>query len=188
MKIIVTDIESNGLLRQDGAKFHCAWVADISEGDEPVMLGFRPEQVKEYITYLSDADIIIGHNSMGFDIPFLRLYCGLKYEGVQLDTMHMYRFLDPSRKNSSLKALAKEAKGQGKTSFDDAEDENEQWAEFTEGMYNYCKDDVLATLSGFLYLTKRLSFNFRDEDVVQEYLFFNGDINAIKRKQQGTAA
>lgn len=176
MKIVVTDIESNELLKKGSKtfKFHCAWIADISDSNEPVMLGFRPHQVEEYVKYLSDCDIIIGHNSMGFDIPALKVHYKLRWDGVQLDTQHFYRYLDPSRKNATLKAAAKEAKGQQKTGFDDAEEEEQQWAEFTEGMYVYCKDDVLATLAVFLYLCKKLGFDFRDPDVIEQYKFFNG--------------
>ena len=177
MKIVVTDIESNSLLMKGSKtfKFHCAWIADISDSDEPVMIGFRPHQVEEYVKYLSDCDIIIGHNSIGFDVPALKAYYKLRWDGVQLDTMHFYRYLDPSRKTSSLKALSQEAKGRVKTGFDDAEEEEQQWAEFTEGMYKYCEDDVLATLDGFLYLCKKLNFDFRDPDVIAQYQFFNGN-------------
>ena len=64
---LVFDIEADNLLPKI-SKFHCAGAIDIDTEEE---YWFRPHQLKEFLDLLDQADVIIAHNAMGYDIPAL---------------------------------------------------------------------------------------------------------------------
>ena len=175
IRCAVFDIETNGLIRE-GDKFHCAWIADITCRDDIKYHGFRPQQYHEFLQELKKYDIVIGHNIQGFDIPWLRLYLGLSGSFVVIDTLALYRFLDPSRKNASLKALGDEAQGNRKTSFEVEEAGQSKWDVFTEAMYQYCKDDVKTNVDGFFYLADKLKLDYQSQEFIDVYKVFYEEV------------
>jgi DNA polymerase-1 len=68
----VFDIETNGFLRELD-RIHCLWIADPAAGthddyaDQP---GYRP--IEEGIKRLEEADELIGHNIIKFDLPAIK--------------------------------------------------------------------------------------------------------------------
>lgn len=68
-KRYVFDIETNGLLIGGGDRVHCAVLYDI---DTDEIIGFRPNELGKFLKLYRAAEVLIGHNIIGFDIPFLQ--------------------------------------------------------------------------------------------------------------------
>lgn len=90
------DIETNGLLDQLD-RVHCLAIKDADTGeaadfaDQP---GYRP--IAEGLQLLADADIIAGHNVIGFDVPAIqKVYPWWTPRGRVRDTMVMARVVWP---------------------------------------------------------------------------------------------
>ncbi|MGL5583737.1 MAG: hypothetical protein ACRDCE_22720 [Cetobacterium sp.] len=158
LKIFVTDIEADNLF-QDITKFHCAWVINPITGEE---VGFRPHQFQEYINYLAQADVIVGHNVCDFDIPALiKLGGDLKPKAV-FDTLVLSRMLDPDRpQGHGLKAWGKFL---GILKGEYGEEEN-AWDVFSEDMYEYCQQDVRVTVELYKFLCGMAAFDWKNPPI-----------------------
>ena len=94
MTTLIFDIETNGLLH-DVTHIHCLGIYDTEtkqtlvyndEGDtEPLTRG---------IQRLEDADLIVGHNIINYDLPVIRkLYPWFQNTGRVLDTLVLSRMV-----------------------------------------------------------------------------------------------
>jgi DNA polymerase-1 len=99
----VFDCETNGLL-PDLTKLHCLAIKCLDTGkamsfaDQP---GHLP--IKDGLAILAQADLIIGHNVIGFDIPAIqKVYPDWKYRGVVRDTLVLTRLMWPHIKDSDF--------------------------------------------------------------------------------------
>ena len=131
MKEIVFDIEANGL------KPDTIWCIVAKPLGEPVV-SFGPSRIKEGIEYLKEADVLIGHNILGFDIPVLeRLHDVKLNDKVIKDTLVMSRLFNPIRENGhSLKTWGYVV-GMPKA------EQPEDWDSYNTDMLKYCQQDVI---------------------------------------------
>ena len=65
MKVVVGDLEANGLLAEVTI-IHCGVFKDINSGE---VRKFRPTQMKQMVAYLKTVDVLIMHNGIGYDFP-----------------------------------------------------------------------------------------------------------------------
>lgn len=151
-KVYVFDIETNGLYH-DGTVFHCGYIFDVETEER---WGFRPHQFLEFIDKLEEADIVVGHNVIDFDLAFIKkLHPELK-DFLVMDTLCLSRFLEPDRFGGhSLKAWG-ERLGDAKGSY--SEDTENAWDKFSEDMFDYCEQDVHLTLLLYLHLCREADF------------------------------
>ena len=103
---LVWDIEGDGLheivLDQKGqpkpeaTTVHCLVAVDIQTNE---MYTFRPHQIKEGWDLLCNAETIIGHNILGYDIPVMERIMGtpLPKEVKIVNTLLMAMLLWPDR-------------------------------------------------------------------------------------------
>ena len=158
-QMLVFDCETNGLLH-DVHEIHCIAIYD-SQKEETFVFNDRGGNcppITEALHWLTSADVIAGHNIIGYDIPVLRkTYPWFKYDGDVLDTLVLSRLYHPNlmeidkRRNvprmpmqlygrHSLEAYGYrlgEYKGEfGKTS---------DWKEWSQEMQDYCIQDVNVT-------------------------------------------
>ena len=72
-QMLVFDIETNGLLH-DVSTIHCIAIYDSTKEETFVFnnQGGNCPPITEALHWLSSADVIIGHNIIGYDIPVLR--------------------------------------------------------------------------------------------------------------------
>jgi DNA polymerase I-like protein with 3'-5' exonuclease and polymerase domains len=96
MTTLIFDLESNGLLDQLD-RLHCLAIKDADTGealdfaDQP---GYRP--IAEGLRLLADADVIAGHNVIGFDVPAIqKVYPEWTPRGTVRDTIVMARVIWP---------------------------------------------------------------------------------------------
>jgi len=140
MKLIF-DIETNGLLAhqltaeitQEANKIWCIVALD----EEDRLYTFKPDEIKEGVELLKSADVLIGHNIIGFDIPAIKKICGVDlYTHCKIiDTLTMSQLFNPTRdKGHSLKAWG------GKIDF--SKDDHEDFSQFSQAMLDYCIKDV----------------------------------------------
>ena len=128
------DIECNGLMPD---KIWCI-VAKEYKGDTFVFR-YDEDNIEEGIKLLQQADILIGHNIIGFDIPILkRLYnVDLLKDKEIIDTLVMSRLFNPTREGGhGLESWGYRLK------IYKAE-KPLQWDEFDPQMIPYCTQDVI---------------------------------------------
>lgn len=169
-KIFAFDIESDGLY--DTIKnVWCMWIRDIHTGEK---WGFRPHEIAKGIIKLQEADVVVGHNIIDFDLPALaKVYPALKGHTFQVvDTLCLSRFLQPDRNfesppGHSLKSWGIRL-GDAKGAYGD-EVEN-AWDKFSEEMFEYCEQDVNVTVLLYLTLCKAAGFDDCDPPVLTNTL------------------
>jgi DNA polymerase III alpha subunit (gram-positive type) len=127
---LVFDVEANGLYF-DANVIHCICAEDIETGE---VYEFRPDQVKEAISFLEKAEVLIGHNIINFDLPLIRKLHVFNWNGEIIDTLVWSRILFPERPSHSIESWAEE--------FGKKKVENEEWDVFTEHMLHRCTEDV----------------------------------------------
>ena len=163
------DLETNGLLH-DATRIHCIalyWCEDDrleSFNDEkyaasPKELPMASNySITTALSYLEVADVIIGHNIIGFDIPIIKkLYHWFDPSAAIVDTLLLSRLyhpnlLDIDKKHNwkhmplqlygrhSLEAYGYRL-GEYKVNF--AKTTN--WKEWSQEMQDYCMQDVVVT-------------------------------------------
>lgn len=129
-KKLIFDIETDNFYEQ-GKVIHCIVTMDIQTWE---VKSFGPDEIKEGIDYLDSASIIIGHNIIDFDIPFINKIYNWVPRALPRDTLIMSRLMFPSREFHSLDSWGKELK------FPKMECSN--FALYSEDMLKYCINDV----------------------------------------------
>lgn len=143
MSALVFDLESDGL--RDATKMWCLSASDIEEVvvDSWTILS---DNLEEGVKYLGGAGKLIGHNIIGFDLPFLRdIYNWQPANDVEIvDTLVISRLLNPDRRKPfryegksgphSLDCWAYRV-GKRKPSHDD-------WSQYSLEMLHRNREDV----------------------------------------------
>jgi len=166
---LVFDLETNGLLN-DATRIHCIAIHCVEENrtetfndekyaDSPKDLPMGGAySITTGLQWLQVADIIIGHNILGFDIPVAkRLYPWFTPPDNVLDTLLLSRLYHPNLldidKRNNWKDMP--AKLQGRHSLESygyrlGENKGEfsketDWKEWSQEMQDYCVQDVAVT-------------------------------------------
>jgi DNA polymerase I len=95
----IFDLESDGLLNEL-TKIHCLALIDIDTGKPH---SFDPREVQWGVGLLTDADLIVGHNIIGFDIPALEKVYGFKTRALVRDTLVCTRLMWPHVKDDDFR-------------------------------------------------------------------------------------
>ena len=159
---LVFDLETDGLLN-DATKIHCIAIYDsetketTSYNDECPGKGMSDPIIRA-VQFIEQAESIVGHNCIGFDIPILRkFYPFFNYTGTVIDTLllsRLYhtRLIDIDKKHKwpnmppklygrhSLESYGYRL-GEYKGDFSKTTD----WKEWSQEMEDYCIQDVKVT-------------------------------------------
>lgn len=153
---IIFDIECDGL---KPTKLHCIVAKEV---DGPLHK-FPPHKLEEGLEFLKQADTLIGHNIIRFDLAVLKKLAGvdLYHKNIE-DTLVMSRLYQPIRENGhSLKTWGYRvnfAKQEQPIDFD----------EYTPQMLEYCCNDVrLNELVYFALLREQTGFS--EESIALEH-------------------
>ena len=165
---LVFDLETNGLLR-NATRIHCAsiyWVEDDNietyndekYAEDPKTLPMGNHSLTTAINYLSVADVVVGHNILGFDLPLIkRIYPFFEYPPVVVDTLLLSRLYHPNLldidkksewKNMPTKLYGShslEAYGYRLGVLKGDYGKTTDWSEWSQEMEDYCKQDVIVT-------------------------------------------
>lgn len=167
---LVFDIETDGLLK-DVSTIHCLAIHDLTtketityndEGNqEPIVRGLQR---------LFDADCVIGHNIVGYDLPVIRkLYSWFDRNPYLVDTLLLSRLYHADMmsvdkknnwKNMPLQLYGRHSLesygyrlGEFKGSFSKATD----WKNWSQEMEDYCVQDVNVTTKLWHHFQKYLN-------------------------------
>lgn len=148
---LVFDIETDGL---DPRRIFCISTIDVDTQEQK---NFDVSNVCNGLAYLMQADKLIGHNIIGFDIPAIKkLYRVDLSDKKIVDTLVLSRLFNPVRASHSLEAWGYKL-GFQKIDFD-------KYDEYSEEMMEYCANDVQLNLKVYEAL-KRESKGFTSESV-----------------------
>jgi hypothetical protein len=137
MNRLIFDLEANGYLR-DATKIHCsAYSVDTGGGFHAPEL---TRNKRKFLTKLQEADVLIGHNITGYDIPLWeRLYPGeVNWSDKQIfDTFLASCLVHPDQTwGHSIEAWGKKlGYPKDKVAISD-------WSEYTDDMGERCAVDV----------------------------------------------
>lgn len=131
MKNLIFDIEADGLTPN---KVWCIVAKDI---EQQKVYQFGPDKLAAGIKLLEEADVLIGHNILGYDMPVLEKLHGATFTSKVIDTLVMSRLYQPVRENGhSLKTWGYRINFHKQEQPDDFD-------EYTPEMLEYCTQDVL---------------------------------------------
>ena len=155
MKRIIFDIEADNFL-DDVTVVHCIVLKNI---DTKKVESYYGDSLDLGVKILQQADMIVGHNIIKYDVPVLEKLYNFNYTGEVFDTIVATRLLYPDikdtdfqRKNFPTKLIGRhslEAWGHRLGNYKSAFDED--FSQFTMSMLEYCVQDVEVTYT--LYST-----------------------------------
>ena len=155
---LIFDIETNGLLH-DVSTIHCLAIHDLST-DQTIAYNDTgsSEPVSRGLQRLQDADRIIGHNIIGYDIPVIRkLYPWFGKPAYMVDTLLLSRLYHPDMINLDkqrtwdgmpLKLYGKHSLESYGYRLDERKGDygsTSNWTDWSQEMEDYCIQDVHVT-------------------------------------------
>ena len=187
MKLIF-DIEADHLLEQV-SQVWCIVARDIDTNE---VYTFDPNSIKEGLDFLKQAEMLIGHNIISYDLQVLKKLYDFEYDGQLLDTLVYSRTIWPNLKELDYKLYQKgkfESKligshslkawgirlGELKGAFNSG---TESFAIFTQEMLDYCVQDTQVTAT----LYKRI----KSKDFNQEALDLEQKLHTLLLEQENT--
>ena len=154
---LVFDLESNGLLN-DVTKIHCLVIYEQETGQTVVYNDTgNAEPITRGVQRLEDADVIVGHNVIGYDIPCLRkIYPWFSPTSLVIDTLLLSRLYHTNLLNEDLAKddnmplqlkgrHSLEAYGYRLNEYKGSFGKNTDWQEWSQEMQDYCVQDVNVT-------------------------------------------
>lgn len=158
MHTIVIDIETNAIEDwrelSDLKEIHCLV---IRQGDEVRRFNSQMNNIEEGLKDIELADIVIGHNVQGFDIPaIIKLYPNFKMQGCLRDTVILARLVHPDIRDADFKrgfdfprnligAHSLKAWGYRLGEYKGDFGQTNDWAKWSQEMEDYCVQDTRVT-------------------------------------------
>jgi DNA polymerase-1 len=163
---LVFDIETDDIA---ATVIHCIVCQDPESGE---IFKFKPDQIAAGCKFLADADTLIGHNIVGFDIPVIKKLTGVDLAGKKLiDTLVLSRLFNPIREGGhSLGSWGYKLK-YPKINF-------EEYLTYTPEMLKYCVRDVQLNTMVFKALSIEVK-QFSKDSVDLEH-----DVARIMKQQE----
>ena len=158
-QMLIFDIETNGLL-YDVSEIHCIAIYDSTKEETFVFnnQGSKCPPITEGLHWLSSADVLIGHNIIGYDLPVLRkTYPWFQFSGTVLDTLILSRMYHPNmmdidkKRNIARMPLqlygrhSLEAYGYRLGEYKGEFGKTTDWQDWSQEMQDYCVQDVQVT-------------------------------------------
>jgi DNA polymerase III alpha subunit (gram-positive type) len=142
VSILIVDLETNGF------KPNTIWVCGILDYDTNVYTPYMGEDIAEGIMRAAEADILIAHNGIDYDIPVMERLSGglITFDRDKVvDTLVLGRRLLPEMKCQKLEEWG-DILGWPKIKF------NEGFDVFHPAMVPYCERDCQVTKMVFDFL------------------------------------
>ena len=166
---VIFDLETNGLLNT-ATRIHCLsihWLNDDRTetfndepyADNPKDLPMASNySITTGIGWLEVADVLVGHNIIGFDIPIIKkLYPWFNPRGTIVDTLLLSRLYHPNLLDIDKKRCWKhmplqlygrhslESYGYRLNEYKGNFAKTTDWKEWSQEMQDYCEQDVVVT-------------------------------------------
>lgn len=195
---LVFDIETNGLL-EEVTKIFSIVAEDL---DTQKVYSFTPDNIDDGVKLLSKADLLVGHNIQGFDIPVIEKLYDIEIKAELFDTLIVSRLIYSNLFDKDLDFKKIPSRLFGKHSL-------EAWGhrlgqhkgeylningfdKWTPEMQEYCENDNKITLQLYKHLQNKryssqaieLEHQFAHWIRKQERLGVNFDVNEAKKLQK----
>lgn len=163
MTTLVFDIETNGLL-DELDRLHCLCIKDV---ETEYVYSYTPDDIAAGLRLLMEADVLIGHNILKFDIPAIqKVYPWFKPKAVLHDTLIMARLIYPEITNMDMGLvksgqLPKKLIGRysleafGYRLGEYKGDYKGGWDSWSQEMQEYCEQDIEVTTALYRKLMDR---------------------------------
>tara|TARA_R110002020_G_scaffold369435_3_gene581300 strand:- start:343 stop:2202 length:1860 start_codon:yes stop_codon:yes gene_type:complete len=171
-KLLIADIETNGIEKHNGIimwaiqkglkTLHCMSILDV-ETKTLYEFNTMKGNITEGLEMLRQAEYVVFHNGVGFDVPALHKLYGLEINKV-IDTMLMAKMFFPDISESDYKrddfpkklvgSQSLKAWGIRLGNLKGDHGESETWENFSPEMQQYCNQDVRVTFSLYEHLLK----------------------------------
>lgn len=150
---LVFDLEANGFL-EDVDKLWCIVAYDLDSQETYVFTDNDRgcKGISEGLKLLQDADTLIGHNIIMYDLPVLDKLFGIKLEGKLIDTFLLSQMLDFNRRLKFSQGRHS-LKNWGEY-FDVPKPKQEQWTKWEPNMLHRCIEDVRINVLVYRHLLK----------------------------------
>ena len=148
---LVYDIETNGLL-DELSTIWCIGIASATDGKVQTYTDHDPDlpRLAEGIERLANADRVIGHNVIGFDMPAInKLHPDTLRFDQQWDTMVVAALIEPSRRSIALATYGEQ--------FNYPKGDHHDWSGYSHEMRTYMERDVELTWVLYRYLQQQLN-------------------------------
>jgi|TARA_R110000824_G_scaffold35322_3_gene110895 DNA polymerase I len=169
-KKVIFDVETDGLA---GNTIHCI-VTKVIGGETQL---FPPDNLQAAIDILTSADVLIGHNIIGFDIPVIKKHFDVTLTNHIEDTLVVSRLVNPvltgghSLDNWGYLLYPNDAEKRKAKQPD-------SWDEYTEEMGKYCIQDVELNADIYYALLKQV------EEFSQESIDLEHSVAKIIKEQE----
>ena len=169
-KKVIFDVETDGL---EGNTIHCI-VTKVIGGETQL---FPPDNLQAAVDILTSADVLIGHNIIGFDIPVIKKHFDVTLTNHIEDTLVVSRLVNPvltgghSLDNWGYLLYPNDAEKRKAKQPD-------SWDEYTEEMGKYCIQDVELNADIYYALLKQV------EEFSQESIDLEHSVAKIIKEQE----
>ena len=155
--MIIFDIERDGLLH-DVTTIHCVVLHNTEDGTTTAYNDQGGTPITAAVNFLAEADKIVGHNIIGYDIPVIKtFYPFFEPEGEIIDTLVLSRLYHPNMieldkkhnwKHMPLQLYGRhslESYGYRLGEYKGCFSKSTDWKEYSKEMEDYCVQDVNVT-------------------------------------------
>ena len=163
---LIIDIETNGLLNtfnksEEVSKIFCIVCKNLKSGE---ITTYTQEEC--YTKFKPSANtIFIGHNILSYDLRVLAKIIDYKHPASKcIDTLILSQLFNPIREGGNSLAAWGERLGYQKMP-------SPNFSHYSEGMLEYCINDVELTEKVFKYLEENERKGFSEESIKREHLF-----------------
>jgi len=169
-KKVIFDVETDGL---EGNTIHCI-VTKVIGGETQL---FPPDNLQAAVDILTSADVLVGHNIIGFDIPVIKKHFDVTLTNHIEDTLVVSRLVNPvltgghSLDNWGYLLYPNDAEKRKAKQPD-------SWDEYTEEMGKYCIQDVELNADIYYALLKQV------EEFSQESIDLEHSVAKIIKEQE----
>ncbi len=165
---LIFDLESTGLLRQ-GSTIHCLVMRD--DVNDTHVYDSRPDQtILQGVKRLEQAEVLIGHNIIGYDIPLIKeQFPDFDPQGQAIDTLVLSRLFYPHIQDRDFerRPIGMPQRLYGRHSLEawgyrlkcfkgDFGKHEGNWAVYTPEMLDYCIQDTEVTIRLWNLMQRRI--------------------------------
>lgn len=153
---LVFDLECDSLYPKVTQTF-CVVAYDINRKQT---FSYGPDGINDALKHLAQADVLIGHNIIFYDLPVLKKLYGFEFNGQVIDTLVCTRLIWPKEKLFDLDSEIYSDKVPGNLKgsaslkawgyrLSDHKIEFKDFSHFSTDMLEYCRQDVAVTTKLF---------------------------------------
>ena len=165
---LLFDLESTGLLRR-GSSIHCIVARDLDNSSDALVWDAPRNNLADGVEQLRRADVLVGHNIAGYDIPLIQEGYDFDFQGEVIDTLVLSRLFYPhiQERDFERRPIGMPQKLYGRHSLEawgyrlkcfkgDFGKHDGAWDTYTPEMLDYCIQDTEVTVKLYELMLRRM--------------------------------